>query len=72
MEVVIGRGRGRGGGEEVVRFLSRKGLLFRLWSLSLNWLCLRRVFDLLDKNGDGVIMVDEISKVFIFFGFYFD
>lgn len=55
-----------------MRLLSRKGSSFRLRSPSLNWLRLRRVFDLLDKNGDGVITVDEISKALILLGLHSD
>ncbi|XVF65988.1 hypothetical protein PTKIN_Ptkin09bG0294800 [Pterospermum kingtungense] len=35
---------------------------FRLRSPSLNSLRLRRVFDMFDKNGDGVITVQEINQ----------
>ncbi|KAK9289531.1 hypothetical protein L1049_007686 [Liquidambar formosana] len=35
---------------------------FRLRCPSLNSLRLRRIFDLFDKNGDGIITVDELSR----------
>lgn len=35
---------------------------FRLRSESLNTLRLRRIFDLFDKNSDGIITVDELSR----------
>lgn len=35
---------------------------FRLGSPSLNLLRLRRIFDIFDKNGDGIITVEEISR----------
>ncbi|XWS09535.1 hypothetical protein CRYUN_Cryun40dG0093000 [Craigia yunnanensis] len=46
------------------RSLSRKAasLSFRLRSPSLNSLRLRRVFDIFDKNGDGMITVQEINQ----------
>ncbi|GAB2300800.1 hypothetical protein Dimus_034835 [Dionaea muscipula] len=50
------------------RSLSRKSPSFRLRCSSLNSLRLRRVFDLFDKNGDGVITVDEISQALVLLG----
>lgn len=44
------------------RSLSRKSTSFSLHSPSLNSLRLRRIFDLFDRNGDGLITVDEISQ----------
>ncbi|CAN8246173.1 unnamed protein product [Cochlearia groenlandica] len=42
--------------------LSRQSSSFRLRSPSLNALRLHRVFDLFDKNSDGLITVDELSQ----------
>ncbi|OWM67027.1 calcium-binding protein CML42-like [Punica granatum] len=44
------------------RSLSRKSTSFSLHSPSLNSLRLRRIFDLFDRNGDGLITIDEISQ----------
>lgn len=41
---------------------------FKLRSESLNSLRLRRVFDLFDKNGDGLITVDEIREALVLLG----
>ncbi|XP_030442437.1 probable calcium-binding protein CML43 [Syzygium oleosum] len=43
------------------RSLSKKSASFRLHSPSLNSLRLRRIFDLFDKNGDGVITAGELG-----------
>ncbi|KAI6698739.1 hypothetical protein NL676_018858 [Syzygium grande] len=43
------------------RSLSKKSASFRLHSPSLNSLRLRRIFDLFDKNGDGVITTGELA-----------
>ncbi|KAL3753272.1 hypothetical protein ACJRO7_000638 [Eucalyptus globulus] len=43
------------------RSLSKKSASFRLHSPSLNSLRLRRIFDLFDRNGDGVITVGELG-----------
>lgn len=48
-----------------IRSLSKKkssSASFRLRCPSLNSLRLRRIFDLFDKNGDGVISVQELSQ----------
>ncbi|KAF8080162.1 hypothetical protein N665_0972s0023 [Sinapis alba] len=42
--------------------LSRQSSSFRLRSPSLNTLRLHRIFDLFDKNSDGVITVEELSQ----------
>ncbi|XXG40106.1 hypothetical protein AAC387_Pa01g0902 [Persea americana] len=42
--------------------LSRASPSFRLRSPSLNALRLRRIFDVFDNNGDGVITLNEISR----------
>ncbi|XP_043703557.1 calcium-binding protein CML42-like [Telopea speciosissima] len=41
--------------------LIRPSSSFRLHSPSLNCIRLRRIFDIFDKNGDGMISVDELS-----------
>ncbi|GKV04279.1 hypothetical protein SLEP1_g16455 [Rubroshorea leprosula] len=41
---------------------------FRLRSPSLNSLRLRRIFDIFDKNGDGMITVQEISQALSLLG----
>ncbi|KMT06475.1 hypothetical protein BVRB_7g156540 [Beta vulgaris subsp. vulgaris] len=41
---------------------------FKLRSGSLNSLRLRRVFDLFDKNGDGLISMDEIRQALVLLG----
>ncbi|CAN1134991.1 Calcium-binding protein CML42 [Linum perenne] len=41
---------------------------FRLRSPSLNSLRLRRIFDLFDKNGDGMITVQEMSQALSLLG----
>ncbi|KAJ4961664.1 hypothetical protein NE237_021574 [Protea cynaroides] len=41
---------------------SRPSSSFRLHSPSLNWIRLRRIFDIFDKNGDGIISVDELTQ----------
>ncbi|KAK4776497.1 hypothetical protein SAY86_005185 [Trapa natans] len=46
----------------VSKSLSRKSNSFSLHSPSLNTLRLRRIFDIFDCNGDGLITVDEISQ----------
>lgn len=46
----------------------RSSSSFSLRSPSLNSLRLRRVFDLFDKNGDGVITVEEISQALFLLG----
>ncbi|GAB4833100.1 hypothetical protein Ancab_031346 [Ancistrocladus abbreviatus] len=46
----------------------RKSSSFRLRCSSLNSLRLRRVFDLFDKDGDGLITVYEISQALILLG----
>ncbi|XP_047330096.1 calcium-binding protein CML42-like [Impatiens glandulifera] len=43
-------------------FKGRKPSSFRLRSSSLNTLRLRRIFDLFDKNNDGMITTDELSQ----------
>ncbi|GMH26393.1 hypothetical protein Nepgr_028236 [Nepenthes gracilis] len=50
------------------RSLSRISSSFRLRCSSLNSLRLRRVFDLFDKNGDGVITADEIDQALVILG----
>ncbi|GMH10065.1 hypothetical protein Nepgr_011906 [Nepenthes gracilis] len=50
------------------RNMSTKSSSFRLRCSSLNSLRLRRVFDLFDKNHDGVITVGEIMQAFILLG----
>jgi len=42
--------------------ICKKASSFRLRSESLNTLRLRRIFDLFDKNSDGIITVDELSR----------
>ncbi|XP_059427966.1 calcium-binding allergen Bet v 3 [Corylus avellana] len=42
--------------------ICKKASSFRLRSESLNTLRLRRIFDLFDKNGDGIITVDELNR----------
>ncbi|CAA6669219.1 unnamed protein product [Spirodela intermedia] len=54
--------------EEAKETLRRRGLgepapSFRLRSPSLNVLRLRRIFDLFDQNGDGVITAAELRQV---------
>uniref|UniRef100_A0A7C8ZHY8 EF-hand domain-containing protein n=2 Tax=Opuntia streptacantha TaxID=393608 RepID=A0A7C8ZHY8_OPUST len=46
----------------------RRSSSFSLRSPSLNSLRLRRVFDLFDKNGDGVITLGEISQALFLLG----
>ncbi|OAY44634.1 probable calcium-binding protein CML43 [Manihot esculenta] len=41
---------------------------FRLRSPSLNSLRLRRIFDLFDKNGDGMITVEDLSQALSLLG----
>ncbi|XP_057531202.1 probable calcium-binding protein CML43 [Amaranthus tricolor] len=50
--------------------LSRKktSRSFKLRSETLDSLRLRRVFDLFDKNGDGVISLDEIKQALVLLG----
>ncbi|KDP21828.1 hypothetical protein JCGZ_00615 [Jatropha curcas] len=51
--------------------LTRKGSTsssFRLRSPSLNSLRLRRIFDLFDKNGDGMITVEDLSQALTLLG----
>ncbi|KAG1338903.1 Calcium-binding protein CML42 [Cocos nucifera] len=52
---------GGGGRACQSRALHRPSPSFRLRSLSLNTVRLRRVFDLFDHNGDGEITVDELA-----------
>lgn len=47
---------------------SRKSSSFQLRCSSLNALRLRRVFDLFDKNGDGLITIEEISQALVLLG----
>ena len=42
--------------------VERQSSSFRLRSPSLNALRLQRIFDLFDKNGDGLITLDELSQ----------
>ncbi|KAG5248396.1 hypothetical protein OIU76_030612 [Salix suchowensis] len=46
----------------------KKSSSFRLRSPSLNSLRLRRIFDLFDKNGDGMITSQEISQALSLLG----
>ena len=46
----------------LIRRNNSSSLSFRLRSPSLNSLRLRRIFDLFDKNNDGVITVEELSQ----------
>ncbi|KAE8098973.1 hypothetical protein FH972_016992 [Carpinus fangiana] len=50
------------------RSLCKKASSFRLRSESLNTLRLRRIFDLFDKNSDGVITVDELNRALSLLG----
>lgn len=47
---------------------NKKSSSFSLRSPSLNSLRLRRVFDLFDKNGDGMITIEEISQALSLLG----
>lgn len=66
MEAAAGSGSGNHEtSHQYKRNLSRKASSnssFRLRCPSLNSLRLRRVFDIFDKNGDGVITVEEINQ----------
>ncbi|XP_042504744.1 calcium-binding protein CML42-like [Macadamia integrifolia] len=42
--------------------LSRPSPSFRLKTACLNCIRLRRIFDIFDKNGDGMISVEELSQ----------
>ncbi|XP_043706914.1 calcium-binding protein CML42-like [Telopea speciosissima] len=42
--------------------LSRPSSSFRLKTPCLNCIRLRRIFDIFDKNGDGIIAVEELSQ----------
>ncbi|PSS32784.1 Calcium-binding protein [Actinidia chinensis var. chinensis] len=46
----------------LIRKNTNSSASFRLRSPSLNSLRLRRIFDLFDKNNDGVITVEELSQ----------
>ncbi|GFY83892.1 calmodulin like 42 [Actinidia rufa] len=46
----------------LIRKNNNSSASFRLRSPSLNSLRLRRIFDLFDKNNDGVITVEELSQ----------
>ncbi|GAB2227239.1 hypothetical protein Droror1_Dr00009052 [Drosera rotundifolia] len=48
--------------------LLKKSSSFRLQNSSLNSVRLRRVFDLFDKNGDGLITADEIRQALVLLG----
>merc|ERR1712183_590729 len=48
--------------------ICKKASSFRLRSESLNTLRLRRIFDLFDKNSDGVITVDELDRALSLLG----
>ncbi|KAL9254597.1 Calcium-binding protein CML42-like protein [Drosera capensis] len=48
--------------------LSKKSSSFRLRCSSLNSVRLRRVFDLFDKNGDGLITADQIRQALVLLG----
>ncbi|XP_050213085.1 probable calcium-binding protein CML43 [Mercurialis annua] len=47
---------------ETKKNLTKKSSSFRLRSNSLNSVRLRRIFDLFDKNGDGMITVEDLSQ----------
>ncbi|PSS34798.1 Calcium-binding protein like [Actinidia chinensis var. chinensis] len=49
-------------GRSLIRRNNSSSSSFRLRSPSLNSLRLRRIFDLFDKNNDGVITVEELSQ----------
>jgi calcium-binding protein CML len=48
--------------------ICKKASSFRLRSESLNTLRLRRIFDLFDKNSDGIITVDELDRALSLLG----
>ena len=50
------------------RSLSKKASSFCLRSESLNTLRLRRIFDLFDKNSDGIITLDELNRALSLLG----
>lgn len=53
---------------KLTRKASSSSSSFRLRSPSLNSLRLRRVFEMFDKNGDGLITVEEISQALVLLG----